>query len=42
MSVGAINIANRGFVLNNLVGRVNLPPWVHYETIQLGSLAAVR
>ena len=40
MSVGAINIADRGFVLNNLVDSVNLFPWVHHETIQRGSLAA--
>ena len=42
MSVGAINMANRGIVFNNSVGSVNLFPWVHYETIQRGSLAANR
>lgn len=42
MSVGAINIANRGFVFNNSFGSVNLFPWVHYVAIQRGSLAAVR
>jgi hypothetical protein len=42
MSVGAINMANRGFVLNNLIGSVNLLTWVHHVTIQRGSLAAVR
>ena len=42
MSVGAINMANRGLVFNNSVGSVNLFPWVHHETIQRGSLAAVR
>jgi hypothetical protein len=39
MSVGAINIASRGLVLNNSVGSVNLFPWVHYETIQRGQLS---
>ena len=42
MSVGAIYIASRGLVLNNLVGSVNLFPWLHYETIQRGSLVTVR
>ena len=42
MSVGAINMANRGFVFNNSVGRVNLFLWVQYETFQRGSLAAIR
>jgi hypothetical protein len=36
------NIAHKVFVLNNFVGSVNLFPWVHYEGIQRGSLAAVR
>jgi hypothetical protein len=39
MSVGAIYMACRGFVLNNSVGSVNLFPWVHYETIQRGQLS---
>ena len=39
MSVGAINIASRGLMLNNSVGSVNLFPWVHYETIQRGQLS---
>jgi hypothetical protein len=39
MSVGAINIACNGLVLNNSVGSVNLFPWVHYETIQRGQLS---
>ena len=39
MSVGAINMANRGLVLNNSVGCVNLFPWVQYETIQRGELS---
>jgi hypothetical protein len=42
MSVGAINMANRGLVLNNSIGSVNLFRWEHYETIQRGSLAAIR
>ena len=42
MSVGAINMANRGLVFNNSVGSVNLFPWVQHETFQRGSLAAVR
>jgi len=42
MSVGAINMANRGLVLNNSVGSVNLFPWVHHEYFQRGSLAAIR
>ena len=42
MSVGTIYIANRGTVLNNSVGSVNLFPWVQNETVQRGSLAAVR
>ena len=39
MSVGAINMANRGLVLNNSIGSVNLFPWVHYDTIQRGQLS---
>ena len=42
MSVGAIYIASRGLVFNNSAGSVNLFPWVHHETFQRGSLAAVR
>jgi hypothetical protein len=30
MSVGAIYMANRGMVFNNLVGSVNLFPWVKH------------
>jgi hypothetical protein len=39
MSVGTINMASRGLVLNNSFGGVNLFPWVHYETIQRGQLS---
>jgi hypothetical protein len=35
-------MARRGLVLNNSIGSVNLFPLVQYETIQRGSLAAVR
>jgi hypothetical protein len=42
MSVGAINIASRGLAFNNSVDSVNLFPWVHHETFQRGSLAAIR
>ena len=35
-------MANRGFVLNNSVGSVNLFLWLHYETFQRRSLVAVR
>jgi hypothetical protein len=42
MSVGAINMANRGFVLNNFVFSVNLFRFVHFESYQCGSLAAIR
>jgi hypothetical protein len=42
MSVGAINMANRGFVLNNSVGSVNLVRWVQYDTLSRRSLAPVR
>jgi hypothetical protein len=39
--VGTIYIACRGLVLNNSIGSVNQFPWVHHETIQRGSLAAI-
>ena len=39
MSVGAINMANRGLVLNNSVGSVNLFPWVHYDNWSRGQLS---
>jgi hypothetical protein len=39
MSVDTFYIASRGLVLNNLVGSVNLFPWVHHDTIQRGSPA---
>jgi hypothetical protein len=42
MSVLQINMANKGFVLNNLIGSVNSVPLVHYENIQRGSLAPFR
>ena len=35
-------MANGGLVLNNLIGNVNLFPWVHYETYQRRSLAPIR
>jgi hypothetical protein len=41
MSVGAINIAIRGMVLNYSVGSVNLLPWVHHDTWSRCSLAPV-
>jgi hypothetical protein len=42
MSVVAIYIASGGLVFSNSVGSVNLFFWVQYETIQRGSLAAIR
>jgi hypothetical protein len=42
VSVGAINMANRGFVFNNLIGSVNLFPWVHFDNLSRCSLVAIR
>ena len=42
MSVGAINMANIGLVLNNSVDSVNSFRWLHYETFQRRSLVAIR
>jgi hypothetical protein len=41
MSLGAINIANKAFVLNNSVDSVNMFLWAHCETYQRGSLGAI-
>ena len=32
-------MANRGFVFNNLIGSVNLFPWVYHDTFQRGQLS---
>jgi hypothetical protein len=42
MSVGAINMASKVFVLNNSVDSVNSVRLVHYDNIQRGSLAPIR
>jgi hypothetical protein len=42
MSVGANNMANKVFVLNNSVDSVNSFRWVHVESYRRRSLAPIR
>jgi hypothetical protein len=42
MSVGAIYIASKVFVLNNFIDSVNSVRFVHYEYYQRRSLAPIR
>jgi hypothetical protein len=42
MSVGTLSMAVRGFVFNNKLFSMNLFRFVYFESIQRGSLAAIR